>query len=65
MLFPDLLQYLLLPRVAREQLEHIVEEASKLAVADTAEECRVGSNAEERITVRLLDDCDAGSSEAV
>lgn len=65
MLFPDLLQFLMLQGVAREQLKHIVDEASKLAVAYTAEECRVGNNAEECITVRLLDECDAGSSEAV
>jgi hypothetical protein len=46
-------------------LEHVVDETSKLAVAGSAEKCGVGSNAEERIAVRALDDCDTGSSKAV
>jgi hypothetical protein len=64
-LLPDLLQYLLLPRVTGEQLEHVVDKTSKLAVTDLAEECGVGSNPEECLPVCPLDDCDAGFSKAV
>jgi hypothetical protein len=52
-------------RVTGEQLEHVVDKTSKLAVTDLAEECGVRSNPEERIPVCPLDDCDGGFSKAV